>query len=143
MAAPIAVMAARPPPWPLQPPPWLHPAAPTADLSALITAAKAEGALNVIALPHDWCNYGAVIDAFKAKYGLTVNEITPDAGSGDEINAIKANENNKGPQAPDVVDVGFSFGPTGKASNLYMPYKVSTWSSYREFCQGPRWLLVW
>jgi putative spermidine/putrescine transport system substrate-binding protein len=104
-------------------------AAPTADLTTLITAAKAEGALNVIALPHDWCNYGAVIDAFKAKYGLTVNEITPDAGSGDELNAIKANENNKGPQAPDVVDVGFAFGPQGKTANYYMPYKVSTWSS--------------
>ncbi len=104
-------------------------AAPTADLTTLIAAAKAEGALNVIALPHDWCNYGAVIDAFKAKYGLTVNEITPDAGSGDEVNAIKANENNKGPQAPDVVDVGYSFGPQGKTAGYYMPYKVSTWSS--------------
>ena len=112
-------------------------AAPTADLTALITAAKAEGALNVIALPHDWCNYGAVIDAFKAKYGLTVNEITPDAGSGDEINAIKANQNNKGPQAPDVVDVGFSFGPTGKASNYYMPYKVSTWSTIPDSAKDP------
>jgi len=39
-----------------------------------------------------------VIDSFKAKYGLTVNELNPDAGSGDEIEAIKANKDNKGPQ---------------------------------------------
>lgn len=95
---------------------------------ALYDAAKAEGMLTTIALPHDWCNYGPVIDAFKAKYpGIEVNELNPDAGSGDEIEAIKANMTNKGPQAPDVVDVGFSFGETNK--DLFMPYKVSTWDT--------------
>ena len=47
----------------------------------------------------------------RRKYGLAVNELNPDAGSGDEIEAIKANQDNPGPQAPDVIDVGFSFGP--------------------------------
>ena len=68
----------------------------------LVAAAKKEGQLTVIALPHDWCGYGALIDSFKAKYGLAVNELNPDGGSGDEIEAIKANKDNKGPQAPDV-----------------------------------------
>jgi putative spermidine/putrescine transport system substrate-binding protein len=96
----------------------------------LYEAAKAEGMLTTIALPHDWCNYGGVIDAFKAKYpDLEVNELNPDAGSGDEVEAIKANKDNKGPQAPDVIDVGFAFGPSSKAENLLMPYKVSTWDS--------------
>ena len=76
---------------------------------------KSEAELNVIALPHDWCNYGGVIEAFKAKYpNITVNELNPDAGSGDEIEAIKANKDNKGPQAPDVIDVGFAFGASSK-----------------------------
>ena len=39
----------------------LRAARPTMD--ALIAAAKAEGALTTIALPHDWCNYGEVIDS--------------------------------------------------------------------------------
>jgi putative spermidine/putrescine transport system substrate-binding protein len=65
--------------------------------------------LTTIALPHDWCNYGAVIEGFKAKYGLEVNELNPNAGSGDEIEAIKANKDNTGPQAPDVIDVDASF----------------------------------
>lgn len=95
----------------------------------LIAAAKAEGTLTTIALPHDWCGYGAVIDGFKAKYGLTVNELNPDAGSGDEIEAIKANKDNKGDQAPDVIDVGLSFGPSAKADKLIQPYKVSTWDT--------------
>ncbi|HET7702912.1 MAG TPA: hypothetical protein VFK35_05895, partial [Candidatus Limnocylindrales bacterium] len=103
-------------------------AAPSADpMADLIAAAKAEGTLTTIALPHDWCNYGETIEAFKAKYGLEVNELNPDAGSGDEIEAIKANKDNKGPQAPDVIDVGLSFGPSAKKDGLIQAYKVSTW----------------
>jgi putative spermidine/putrescine transport system substrate-binding protein len=105
-------------------------AASAQDLTALYEAAKAEGKLTTIALPHDWCGYGKVIETFKAKYpGITVNELNPDAGSADEIEAIKANIGNTGDQAPDVVDVGLSFGPSGKAENLYQAYKVSTWDS--------------
>ncbi len=98
-------------------------------MDKLIADAKGEGQLTVIALPHDWCGYGAVIDGFKSKYGLKVNELNPDAGSGDEVEAIKANKGNTGPQAPDVIDVGLSFGPTVKKDGLVQPYKVSTWST--------------
>ncbi len=105
-------------------------AAMSGSMDELIAAAKAEGMLTTIALPHDWCNYGAMIEAFKAKYPeITVNELDPNAGSGDEIEAIKANKDNKGPQAPDVIDVGFAFGPSSKDEGLLMPYKVSTWDS--------------
>jgi putative spermidine/putrescine transport system substrate-binding protein len=101
-----------------------------AGLDDLVAAATKEGQLTVIALPHDWCGYGAVIDGFKKKYpGITVNELNPDAGSGDEIQAIKANQGNTGPQAPDVIDVGLSFGPSAKTDKLIQPYKVSTWDS--------------
>jgi putative spermidine/putrescine transport system substrate-binding protein len=96
---------------------------------ALIDAAKAEGTVTTIALPHDWCNSGGVIEGFKAKYGLEVNELNPDAGSADELEAVRANKDNKGPQAPDVLDVGFSFGPAAQAEGLLQPYKVSTWDS--------------
>src|ERR1044072_2156898 len=52
----------------------------------LMAAAKAEGTLNVIALPRDWCGYDTMLHNFKDKTGLTINSITPNAGSGDEIN---------------------------------------------------------
>ena len=101
-----------------------------AHMAELEAAAIAEGQLTTIALPHDWCGYGAVIEGFKAKYpGITVNELNPDAGSADEIEAIKANKDNTGPQAPDVIDVGLSFGPAAKAEGLIQPYKVSVWDS--------------
>ena len=53
-----------------------------AGMDDLVAAAKKEGTLTTIALPHDWCGYGDVIAGFKAKYGLEVNELNPDAGSG-------------------------------------------------------------
>ncbi len=104
-------------------------AAPADPMADLIAAAKAEGKLSTIALPHDWCNYGESIETFKAKYGLEVNELDPNAGSGDEIEAIKANKDNPGDQAPDVIDVGLAFGPTSKAEGLLEAYKVATWDT--------------
>ncbi len=101
-----------------------------AQSDELVAAAKAEGMLTTIALPHSWCGYGDVIAGFKAKYpGITVNELNPDAGSADEIEAIKANIGNTGDQAPDVIDVGLSYGPSAKAEGLLLPYKVATWDS--------------
>ena len=100
-----------------------------ANFNDLVAAAKKEGQLTVIALPHDWVNYGEAIDTFAKKYGLKINELNPDGGSGDEIEAIKANKDNTGPQAPDVIDVGFSFGPDAKAAGLLAPYKVQTWDT--------------
>ncbi len=99
------------------------------SLAEIEAAAKAEGMLSTIALPHDWCGYGEVIAGFKAKYPeITVNELNPDAGSADEIEAVKANKDNKGPQAPDVLDVGLAFGPQAKAEGLTQAYKVATWA---------------
>ena len=97
--------------------------------ATLLAAAQKEGTLNVIALPPDWCNYGPMITAFTGATGLKVNSITPDAGSGDELTAITSNKTNAGPQAPDVVDVGYSFGAQAVQQGLLQAYKVSTWST--------------
>lgn len=96
---------------------------------ALLEAAKAEGTVTTIALPHDWCNYGESISVFKERTGLAVNELDPNAGSGDEIEAIRANKDSAGPTAPDVVDVGLSFGPTATEEGLLAPNKVATWDT--------------
>jgi putative spermidine/putrescine transport system substrate-binding protein len=127
VAVAATACAPAPTPAPTAAPPTAAPAASAMD--QLVAAAKKEGQLTTIALPHDWCGYGDVITGFKTKYGLTVNELNPDAGSGDEVQAIIANKDNKGPQAPDVIDVGLSFGPQAKTQNLIAPYKVATWSS--------------
>jgi putative spermidine/putrescine transport system substrate-binding protein len=107
------------------------------EMDALIAAAKEEGMLTTIALPHDWCNYGEMIQTFKDKYGIAVNELDPNAGSGDEIEAIKANKDNRGPQAPDVIDVGFGFGPQIVDEGLVQPYKVATWDTIPDEVKHP------
>jgi putative spermidine/putrescine transport system substrate-binding protein len=96
---------------------------------SLIDAAKAEGNLTTIALPHSWCNYGQMLTDFSTKFGIKINELNPDGGSKDEITAIEANKANKGPAAPDVIDVGLSFGPQAKTAGDIQPYKVATWDS--------------
>ena len=98
-------------------------------MDALVAAAKAEGELNVITLPRDWCNYGEMMDTFSTKYGIKVNSLNPDGGSADEIQAIIDNKENKGPQAPDVIDVGPAYGPLAKDQGLITPYKVATWDT--------------
>jgi putative spermidine/putrescine transport system substrate-binding protein len=98
------------------------------DLTALIAAAKQEGGLTTIALPRSWCNYGALLDGFTAKYGIPINNLNPDGSSQQELDAITANKTNKGPAAPDVVDVGLSYGPKAVSEGLVTPYKVSTWA---------------
>jgi hypothetical protein len=54
-------------------------------LDELAAAAKMEGSLTTIALPHNWANYGEIIETFKTRYGLTINELNPDASSADEL----------------------------------------------------------
>jgi putative spermidine/putrescine transport system substrate-binding protein len=94
-------------------------------LPALEAAANKEGALNVIALPPDWANYGAIISAFKAKYPqIKVTSAQPDATSKDEINA--ANTLKGQSNAPDVFDLGQAVAASSTSS--FAPYKVATWS---------------
>lgn len=94
-------------------------------MSALVTAAKAEGTLNVIALPADWANYGTIIKDFEAKYGIKVNSANPEGSSQDEVNAVR--QENGTSAAPDVLDVGMSVALAN--TSLFAPYEVSTWSS--------------
>lgn len=89
-------------------------------LDGLVTAAKKEGQLNVIALPPDWANYGAVIKAFEDKYGIKVTSAQPDASSQDEINAATQQKGKS--TAPDVFDLGQSVALANSA--MFAPYKV-------------------
>jgi putative spermidine/putrescine transport system substrate-binding protein len=93
-------------------------------MDKLVEAAKKEGKLNVIALPPDWANYGEIIKAFQAKYGITIDSAQPDANSQDEINA--ANQLKGQDRAPDVFDLGANVAIANTA--IFAPYQVATWS---------------
>ena len=98
-------------------------------IDVLIAAAQAEGTLTTIGLPREYCNYGGLIDGFEATYGIDVNELAPDAGPADVLEAIRVNQGGGAPQAPDVIDIGLTFGPEAMAEGLIRQYKVETWDS--------------
>jgi putative spermidine/putrescine transport system substrate-binding protein len=93
-------------------------------MNALVAAAKQEGTLNVIALPPTWANYGAILAAFTAKYGIKINSALPDGTSQQEVDAVKTE--NGTAKAPDVLDIGQAVALAN--TSLFAPYKVSTWS---------------
>ena len=98
-------------------------------LADLQKAAETEGKLNLIALPHDWANYGEIIDAFKKKYPkIAINEASPDASSAEEIQAAKTNDGLD--TAPDVFDLGLTV--TLQNTDKFAAYKVSTWDDIPE-----------
>jgi putative spermidine/putrescine transport system substrate-binding protein len=90
-------------------------------IDALVAAAKAEGQLNVIALPPDWANYGAIITGFHAKYGINVNSANPNGSSQQEVDAFDGTS-----RAPDVVDVGQAVAL--KSTDKFAPYQVAEWA---------------
>ncbi|WP_326548537.1 extracellular solute-binding protein [Mycolicibacterium sp. ND9-15] len=102
-------------------------------IDGLVQAAKDEGELNVIALPPDWANYGAIIKAFSDKYGIKVNSGQPDASSQDEINA--ANQQKGKGTAPDVFDLGQSVALANTA--MFAPYKVANFDDIPAAFKDP------
>lgn len=97
-------------------------AASQGGMDALVKAAQAEGTLNVEALPPDWADYGFIISAFSAKYGIAINSLSPNDGSQQEVDKIKS----MGNRGPDVVDVGMAVALAN--TNLFAPYQVTTWN---------------
>ena len=99
----------------------------------LVKAAQKEGKLNVIALPPDWANYGAIIDAFSKKYDIEVQSDQPDGASQDEINA--ADQLKGTDRAPDVFDLGQSVALAN--TDMFAPYKVETFDDISDGLKDP------
>src|SRR4029077_9573226 len=99
-------------------------AAGNGGMDALVAAAKKEGRLNVIALPPDWANYGAIISGFTAKYGIRVDSANPHSRRPQELDALGQLAGTN--RAPDVVDGGMKVALAN--TKLFAPYQVATWS---------------
>ncbi len=102
----------------------------------LLAAAKGEGGLTTIALPPSWCDYQDLLSGYTAATGIQINNLNPDGSSQQELDAISNNKNG-GPAAPDVVDVGLSFGPKGVSEGLFKPYMVKTWNDIPASAKDP------
>jgi putative spermidine/putrescine transport system substrate-binding protein len=114
------------------------------SLAEMVKEAKKEGALNTIALPRDWANYGEMMDTFARKYGLKITNDNPDGSSAQENQAIRSLKGDS--RAPDCVDVGVSFAIAGANEGLYAKYFPKNYKTIpramkdtRGFWMGDYW----
>lgn len=101
----------------------------------IAAAAKKEGAVNLIALPDTWANYGGILDKFRKTYGITATVANPDASSADEITAIQTLRGQ--PTMPEVVDVGASFTKQMIDSGYAQTYKPTVWDEIPDNLKDP------
>ncbi|GAA3823203.1 extracellular solute-binding protein [Sphaerisporangium flaviroseum] len=91
-------------------------------MDRLVEAARKEGSLNLIGIPRQWVNYGAIMDHFSGEYGLRINVTEPGASSQREIDVAKTTT---AEQAPDVFDLGMDVAIAN--AQRFAPYKVTAW----------------
>lgn len=119
----------------------------TTKLSEFVSEAKKEGHLNVIALPPDWANYGAIISTFSKKYGIGITSDNPDGSSAQENQAVRSLKGDS--RAPDVLDVSPTFAIAGANEGLYAKYYTTNFKKIpramkdgRGFWAGDYWGVV-
>ena len=97
-------------------------------MDKLVAAAKKEGKLNLITIPRDWANYGAMMDAYEKAFQVKITVDNPDGSSQYEIDTMKTAPK---PKQPDSIDIGPlvvpQLTPPG-GTPLSAPYKVINWN---------------
>ncbi len=101
----------------------------------IAAAAKAEGKVNLIALPDTWANYKGILESFRTKYGIEAPVANPDASSADELTAIQTLRGQ--PDMPEAVDVGPSFTSQLIDEGLVTPYKPTVWDEIPDNLKDP------
>lgn len=69
----------------------------------LVAAAKKEGSVSIHGQPADWAGTGLIVDAFEAKYGITVNSYLPELDSQGQLTVLRTWPGD--PRFPDVVEM--------------------------------------
>lgn len=101
---------------------------------ALAAAAKREGALNLIALSHNWA-FEPLMKSFSARYGITIDDSNSEGSSAQELQAVRTLRGDT--RAPDCMDLSPSFAVLGTQQKLLAPYKVSTWHDIPADARDP------
>jgi putative spermidine/putrescine transport system substrate-binding protein len=110
----------------------------------IVDAAKAEGQVNLIALPDNWANYKGILAAFRDKYPEVKNPVAnPDASSADELTAV---ETLKGqPDMPDALDVSPAIAQEVDTKGLWEPYEPCSWEEIPTNMKDPdrKWVAAY
>jgi putative spermidine/putrescine transport system substrate-binding protein len=104
-------------------------------VAEIAAAAKAEGKVNLIALPDTWANYKGILESFRTTYGIEAPVANPDASSADELTAIQTLRGQ--PDMPEAVDVGPSFTSQLIDEGLVTPYKPTVWDEIPDNLKDP------
>jgi len=107
--------------------------APAVDMTALIAAAKAEGAIYQTGIPPEWVNYQAIFDLWNKTYGIPIQGTATEGeySSGQELDSIK----NTG--KPDVGDVALNQARLAMTTGLTAPYKNANWADIPDSAKDP------
>ena len=104
-------------------------------LDEITAAAKAEGQVNLIALPDTWANYKGILASFTSTYGIKAPVANPDASSADEVTAIQTLRGQ--PDMPDAVDVGPSFTQQMIDQGYADVYEPTVWDQIPDALKDP------
>ena len=104
-------------------------------VAEIAEAAAQEGAVNLIALPDTWANYGGILGSFREEYGIEAEVANPDASSADELTAIQTLRGQ--PDMPEVVDVGASFTQQLIDEGYAEQYRPVVWDEIPEALKDP------
>ena len=87
----------------------------------LVAAAKAEGAVNLIAVPREWAGSGEIIDLFEKTYGIAVTSSLPQLDSFGELTILRTWAGD--PRFPDVVEMSPAAMSAAVGEGLIEPFR--------------------
>ena len=94
-------------------------------IAALYEECKAEGKVNLIALPDEWANYKGILQSFRDKYpGIDNPVANPDASSAEEMEAVETLAGQD--DMPDNVDVSPAIAQEMVDKGLFEPYVLTS-----------------
>jgi putative spermidine/putrescine transport system substrate-binding protein len=105
----------------------------------LIAAAKREGALNLVALSHDWA-FEPLMKTFSERYGIRIDDSNSEGSSAEELQAVRSLRGQT--RGPDCMDLSPTFATLGAQQNLLQPYKVATWNEIPAEARDPEGMWV-
>ena len=117
-------------------------AAAPANLDELVAAAKAEGELTTIALPHDWCNYGEVIEGFKSQVWPHGQRTEPGCRLGRRTRGHQGQQGQQGPAGAGRHRRRLCLWPAGQGRRPDPALQGQHLGHHSGRGQGPGWLLV-
>ena len=110
------------------------------NLEEIISLAKKEQKVQLIAYPETWANYRGHFKEFTARYGVETPVQSPDISSAEELQAVKTLRGQE--SQPDVLDIGYSFTQPAEKQNLIEPYKPTTFDAIPTALKDPEGMWV-